>query len=217
MADGKHADSQPSRLKTSQPPREKLIILIVSRISSHDGWKRLTAVHDDYYSPETNTIPLPGNGKSLRSPGIRFGEGGSTPPIFEDAASPPGDYGQNFPSRTGGGGNTGGVKRTKSLMQKIKTMVRTRSGSVEGASSHMPHVTSGHYRPGLSAGQRSQSMTANLGYTRPAPATSPGWMNRELTEEENMVDEDEEYRDAREDVFAAGKARSQSVYVGGRR
>lgn len=160
------------------------------------------AVADDYYSPDSNPVPLPG--RPMRSPGLRLGAG-TTPPILEDATSPT-DYGSNFPSRSSANVNTGGVKRTKSLMQKIKTMVRTRAGSIEGAAP-MPSVSPGQ-RPGLSASQRSQSMSANLGYTRP-PVGSPGWVNRDVMEEEEgeVLDDD---------VFVE-RPRAKSVYAAGRR
>ena len=69
-------------------------------------------------------------------------------------------------------------------MQKIKGMVRTRSGSVEAAGPY------GSVRPGrLAAGQRSASMTSGYGGTR--PAISPGWDGPGVVEEEEMVDDDD--------------------------
>ncbi|WWC89899.1 uncharacterized protein L201_004828 [Kwoniella dendrophila CBS 6074] len=82
----------------------------------------------DNYSPEAFSAPLPG--KSARSPGIRFGAAANSPPVKEEAYSP---TGENPPAITRAAG-PGGVKRTKSLMQKIKTMrenpsLATRSSS----------------------------------------------------------------------------------------
>ncbi|WVQ69976.1 uncharacterized protein L199_008200 [Kwoniella botswanensis] len=82
--------------------------------SPNDGTVELA---NDYYSPESVSAPLPG--KPARSPGMRFGMGATSPPIREEGTSPTGEYPIN--TRVAGPG-PGGVKRTKSLMQKIKTM-----------------------------------------------------------------------------------------------
>nr|XP_019042366.1 hypothetical protein I302_08969 [Kwoniella bestiolae CBS 10118]OCF21296.1 hypothetical protein I302_08969 [Kwoniella bestiolae CBS 10118] len=62
----------------------------------------------------------PNDGTPARSPGIRFGMGATSPPIREEGISPIGEYPPNNGRTTAAG--PGGVKRTKSLMQKIKTM-----------------------------------------------------------------------------------------------
>jgi len=155
---------------------------------------------------------------------------GTTPPIFEDVPSPNGEPGAPSSYR-GGQAHAGGVKRTKSLMQKIKTMVRTRSGSIE-ESQHapMPLVLPGRYhgtgyaRTNAAAGggtfaggQRSQSMSAGLGYARPVAPSSPGWGEREVVQEDDEEGE-ERFEDAREDFAAAAeRPRAQSVYATGRR
>lgn len=93
-------------------------------------------------------------------------------------------------------------------MQKIKTMVRTRAGSVESATP-VPQI-----RPGFTAGQRSQSMSAGLGYHR--PAVSPGWSGGQVLEEEETVND--RYAAEDHDVFVDQRPRAQSVYTqGGRR
>lgn len=152
---------------------------------------------DDYYSPEM--MPIPISGRGVRSPGFRTG---TTPPILEGTVSP---NGEPYTVRPAGSANTGGVKRTKSLMQKIKTMVRTRAGSVEGTTTPVPQI-----RPGLSAGQRSQSMSAGLGYHR--PAVSPGWPGGQVPEEEEVMG-DERYEGPREEVRMSERPRAQSVYA----
>ena len=78
-------------------------------------------------------------------------------------------------------------------MQKFRTMVRQRSGSVESV--QVPRV-----HPGLHSGQRSYSMTGSL--TR--PAVSPGWPEGDyLVEEEELAEDhsDDRYANAHEDVF----------------
>ena len=85
------------------------------------------------------SVPNEGIDAPKRSPGI-FGLGPNTPPIREDTAFSPTleqpqaqraypQVGVNNP--IGGAGGGGGVTRKKSLMQKIKTMVRQRSQSIE--------------------------------------------------------------------------------------
>lgn len=119
-----------------------------------------------------------------RSPGVRLGHGPRTPPIKEESTSP---LGENPPARAGGN-----VKRTKSLMQKFKTMVRTRSGSVE-------HV---HAASVVAGGQnRSHSMNAGAGI--PRPILSPGGgIEARVLEEEELADE---VVDEGDDVFGQGR------------
>ena len=134
----------------------------------------------------------------MRSPGLWMG-----PAVADEGTSPTGEMAGGFVRSGSVPSNAGGVKRTKSLMQKLKTMVRTRSGSVEGASSQMASVHSGG--EGLGP-QRFQSMSAGFGgYQR--PLASPGWADREVVEEEEMMEEDEggdRFDDARDNVFNDG-------------
>jgi hypothetical protein len=178
-----------------------------SKVQSH----RLTSVIDDMYSPENGTVPLPSSGgRPMRSPGVRMPS--ATPPILEDVVSPYGDNGTAIGTRTSA---PAGVKRTKSLMQKFKTMVRTRSGSVEGQPG-MPQMQSGYVRgqgqkrPGLGGGQRSKSMSTMAGVSQPrlVPA-SPGWADRDVVEDER----EEEAVDQRRTLKFVEKPRSQSVYA----
>ena len=152
-------------------------------------------VTDDAYPTDAAAPPR------VRSPGLRLGLGPRTPPIKDELSpvSEKGGFGNMQTSGSAPGfGGAGGVKRTKSLMQKIKGMVRTRSGSVEASGPH------GSVRPGLSAGslganQRSHSMGSGFGVR---PQVSPGWNGPDVVEEEEMVDEDE-YRGgySNDDVF----------------
>lgn len=124
--------------------------------------------------------------KPLRSPGLRLGGGGGprTPPIMEDQAASPGGYatglGTSFENRQGlaggvGGGGATGVKRNKSLMQKIKTMVRTRSGSIENVSGAavppVPPVPPVPALPPQSSGPESASSSSASGTGRGALRT----------------------------------------------
>nr|XP_019013699.1 uncharacterized protein I206_01770 [Kwoniella pini CBS 10737]OCF52480.1 hypothetical protein I206_01770 [Kwoniella pini CBS 10737] len=134
-------------------------------------------------SPNDGTIdfsaPLPG--KSARSPGLRFGMGATSPPILDQGTSPTGEY---PPAITRGAG-PGGVKRTKSLMQKIKTMVRHRSESME-SDSNPPF----RYGYGGGEGQRSMSASSGQVHKGKVPLPSPGWEDRPaLVEEEELEDE----------------------------
>ena len=154
----------------------------------------LASVSEEVVPPEANNAALV-SARPMRSPGLRLGVGPRTPPIRDEGAnSPPSEISQN--SRSSNiPANTGGVQRTKSLMKKIRIMVRQRSGSVE--SGQLPKV-----RPSLGVGQRSQSMT--VGLTR--PATSPGWAENEyVVEEEHLADElpDDQFENAPEDVFGS--------------
>ena len=178
----------------------------------------LMKVGEDVYSPESGNMRLPANGnRPMRSPGPRMPA--STPPILEDVVSPFNESGPLPGSRAAP--PTGGVKRTKSLMQKIKTMVRTRSGSVEGQP-NMPQVHAGqgygqgYRKPGLAAGQRSKSMSTMAGYVQPViPLGSPGWADRDVVEEE-LEDEPTTER-SRAPGYTEPKPRSQSVYAATRR
>ncbi|WVO20786.1 uncharacterized protein IAS62_002086 [Cryptococcus decagattii] len=79
-------------------------------------------ITDDIYTPESISAPLP-SGRTMRSPGFRFGIDPRTPPIKEDSTSPTRE--SPPPLRavvTSTNVPPGGIKRTKSLMQKIKTM-----------------------------------------------------------------------------------------------
>ncbi|RSH80338.1 uncharacterized protein EHS24_008914 [Apiotrichum porosum] len=115
------------------------------------------------------------NNRAARSPGLRLGSLGAprSPPLPEDTAvSPTGDQPiGGFGSGGVGGRPGGGVKRTKSLMQKIKSMVRQKSDE------NVPPVP-----PAL--GPRSQSMSAASDTLGRHPPVSPGWRNAPVLEEE---------------------------------
>ncbi|ORY27199.1 hypothetical protein BCR39DRAFT_560142 [Naematelia encephala] len=162
---------------------------------------------DDMYSPESQTAQLPG--RPMRSPGLRMGLGARTPSIKEESSSPTGDF---PPQTTYSRGVAqplpgGGVKRTKSLMQKFKTMVRTRSGSVES----QPAVPSVYGR----SADRSHSISA--GGQRPAISPGIGRPEGQAVVEEELMDEmddDNQFADAREDVF--GTATEMGQWQGSR-
>ncbi|WVQ78361.1 hypothetical protein IAT38_000446 [Cryptococcus sp. DSM 104549] len=211
-------------------------------------------ISEDIYSPESTSAPLP-----ARSPGLRLGLGPRSPPIKEDSTSPTSDSAP--PLARGSGVVTatnvppGGIKRTKSLMQKIKTMVRQKPGQEPGqgrgydrgyekgyeqgsqawaqaygqehpmpgisqsysgatgigAGLGLGGVPSGGARPGLSAGQRSMSMSAGMsgsagtgagghtGLPMPSPALtdSPVLEEDELEGGDLFVDGHEAYPGAR--------------------
>nr|ODN95135.1 hypothetical protein L204_04483 [Cryptococcus depauperatus CBS 7855] len=109
--------------------------------SPHDG--TLDSA-EDAYSPESTTAPLPG-GRPIRSPTIKEE---TLSPVFENAL-PRGS------TATSTNAPPGGIKRTKSLMQKIKTMVRSKPGSEHA----MPPF--GNERLGVGNG-RSMSMNQGL-------------------------------------------------------
>lgn len=118
--------------------------------------------------------------------GFLFGKSSSK---GDDMVVSPGPDDQTFGGRASfsrGGGGGGGVKRTKSLMQKIKSMVRRESES------DMPPT------PAVAAGSRSQSMSAADGYTRdprrPSIGGRGGWRDAQVMEEE----EEEERMDTGE-------------------
>ncbi|WVQ71715.1 hypothetical protein IAR50_001256 [Cryptococcus sp. DSM 104548] len=135
--------------------------------SPQEGTVDLT---EDLYSPESVSAPLPG-GRPMRSPGSRFGQ--MSPPIQEEggAASPASETGPSSYPRGGVVTATnvppGGIKRTKSLMQKIKTMVRHKQDS-----DPVPNSTSfesGSYggtpgagMAGMGSAVRSRSMSAGI-------------------------------------------------------
>ncbi len=164
--------------------------------TSPQSSSHLATVSEDLHSPESTSAPLPG-AKPMRSPGLRLGLGPRTSPIKDEGTTSPisesmppisrSAHAQPYP---------GGVKRTKSLMQKFRAMVRQRSGSVES-------VQVAKVRPGLNAGQRSQSMTGGLA----RPAVSPGWAEGEyVVEEEELTEEpDDQFADAHEDVFGSAR------------
>lgn len=84
----------------------------------------LYVVTEDDYFPESISAPLPG-GRTIRSPGLRLGNDPRTPSIKEDTTSPTLESPPPFRAViTSTNVPPGGIKRTKSLMQKIKTMVR---------------------------------------------------------------------------------------------
>ncbi|WRT67268.1 uncharacterized protein IL334_004235 [Kwoniella shivajii] len=113
--------------------------------SPNDGTVDLA---DDFYSPESISAPLPG--KPARSPGLRFGLGPASPPIRDEGStSPTGE----FPPVANRSAGPGGVKRTKSLMQKIKTMRE----NPNNARSSSPKAYSPTPEPGLAASPSSES------------------------------------------------------------
>lgn len=131
-----------------------------------------------------------------------------SPPAKDGLPSPPAD-GVISNADLPGSGAAGrpGVKRTKSLMQKLKTMVRTRSGSVEssqGGDGVAPVVIPGRAgRRGSGLGQRMDSMYGGGGY---------GAGGRGVVEEEQVVDDDHQegddrFADADEDVFVGRTVR----------
>lgn len=184
-------DTQPSRTKTGEGLLARALLTVSTFMSSRSPDLHVI-VSEDAFSPESVNSALP-SARPARSPGLRLGLGQRTSSYSRDepspgAESPPiprsGPLAGLAPPSAGAG--AGGVKRTKSLMQKIKTMVRTRSGSVESANAPNPPLV----RPGLGPGQRSQSMTAGFGARR--PSLSPGWdVGRDVVEEEEVVEEDE--------------------------
>ncbi|WWC60957.1 uncharacterized protein I303_103534 [Kwoniella dejecticola CBS 10117] len=174
--------------------------------SPNDG---TTELGSDYYSPESVSAPLPG--KPARSPGLRFGMGAVSPPIKDEGTSPTGE----FPPAITRGAGPGGVKRTKSLMQKIKTMVRHRSESMESDS--VPPFRQGY---GNGEGQRSMSVNSGTGHRGKVPLPSPGWEDRPAVVEEEELEDDQDqiipgggqFDDADgEDVFGNGRRRVASA------
>ncbi|RXK38630.1 hypothetical protein M231_04136 [Tremella mesenterica] len=132
--------------------------------------------------------------KPLRSPGLRNAPAPRSPGMREDMPSPssempPGAYRTN--SNTAGGPPTGGVKRTKSLMQKLKTMVRQRASSIEDSANFRPQLP--NHRPLMHPGMRAPS--------------SPGWAEDDAVEEELADNMDGRYADAdAEDIFTSPRA-----------
>lgn len=112
-------------------------------------------VTDDDYFPESVSAPLP-IGRSIRSPGFRLGSDPRTPSIKEDSMSPTLESPPPFRAVvTATNVPPGGIKRTKSLMQKIKTMVRHKPESEHTLSS------GSNGRLGIGGG-RSMSMSTGL-------------------------------------------------------
>lgn len=115
----------------------------------------LYIVTDDDYFPESVSAPLP-IGRSIRSPGFRLGSDPRTPSIKEDSMSPTLESPPPFRAVvTATNVPPGGIKRTKSLMQKIKTMVRHKPESEHTLSS------GSNGRLGIGGG-RSMSMSTGL-------------------------------------------------------
>lgn len=128
--------------------------------------------------------------KPMRSPGLFTSFGARNSPVKEDPNAinedaPIGRPMSAYRTTSNQGGT--GVKRTKSLMQKIKTMVRQRAGSLE-SSDPLPVI-----RPSYGAGQRSQSVNHGLGSMggslNSRPMISPNAPPGALLEEEELVDE----------------------------
>ncbi|WVQ98833.1 hypothetical protein IAU59_005964 [Kwoniella sp. CBS 9459] len=130
--------------------------------SPHEGMVDIN--ENDIYSPESVSAPLPG--KPARSPGLRFGMGATSPPIREEATSP---TQENPPQVRSGQMGPGGVKRTKSLMQKIKTM---RENPNLGARASSPRGISPTTDSGL-AGSPSSELPPDLEKTK-----KPGFFSR---------------------------------------
>jgi hypothetical protein len=172
-----------------------------------------SVVTEDSYNTEVVNAPV-------RSPGLRLGGIGQRgSPIKEMSTSPISESGNypSFPPVARSGSNSqvpqqGGVKRTKSLMQKFKTMVRTRSGSVEsGYTNQTPVVRAG-------VGQRQPSYGAGQGYG------GEDVLQEEI--DDRVGGGEDQYEDAREDVFGApgqlggyagvGSGRRRTVSAGNR-
>ena len=177
----------------------------VSVNTSPQSNSHLASVSEEIASSEANNA-LPSS-RPMRSPNLRLGVGPRTPPIIGEGTYSP--TSENIPQNSRSGNvpaNPGGVQRTKSLMKKIRIMVRQRSGSVE--SGQLPKV-----RPNLGVGQRSQSMT--VGLTR--PATSPGGAeNEHVVDEEHLADEfpNEQFENAPEDVFGSAMPSEMGQWSG---
>ncbi|WVF72058.1 hypothetical protein IAT40_006870 [Kwoniella sp. CBS 6097] len=144
--------------------------------SPHDGMVDIN--ENDIYSPESISAPLPG--KPARSPGLRFGMGATSPPIREDATSP---THENPPHARSGQLGPGGVKRTKSLMQKIKTMrespnLAVRSSSPRGVSptteSGLAGSPSSELPPDLEKTKKPGFFSRSSGTGRNSPSKRPG-------------------------------------------
>jgi len=102
-----------------------------------------------------------------RSPGLRLGLGGRSPgPNVDESVLPPTpDESKARP----------GIKRTKSLMQKIKSMVR------KGDESNPPAAASGQHR--------SVSMS-DADMRRPSAVQTQSWRNAPVLEEETGYSDD---------------------------
>jgi hypothetical protein len=137
-----------------------------------------------------------------RSPGI-FGLGPKTPPIREDTAfSPTLEQPQAqraYPQAStgaavGAGAGGGGVQRKKSLMQKIKTMVRQRSQSIEDGGVTGP----GPSRPEIVV---SGPMVGREQYGVVSPGLSEGVLEESEEENGGRAVRGERVRDEDEDLF----------------
>lgn len=142
-----------------------------------------------------------------KSPGF-LGLGPRTPPIKEEggAFSPPLEQPQAQRSYSQSGGQSGaggaGVQRKKSLMQKIKTMVRPRSQSVEGGGGAESGPS--HLRP-HPVTVVSGPMAGPYGN-----ATSPGLSEGVLEEDEQ---DDDEAGAGIEEEATRGRRRDQEGYA----
>ena len=151
--------------------------------------------------PEDQSLDAP-----RRSPGFMgMNLGPRTPPIREDGAfSPPIEqpqaqrsYSQGHSGVIAGAGAGGGVQRKKSLMQKIKTMVRQRP-SVEGGG--------GEYVSGPS---RSTVVVSGPMAGQQHGLSSPGLSDGGGAQDENPMESSprrereagERYEDAQEEMF----------------
>lgn len=159
--------------------------------------------------------------KPMRSPGLFTSFGARNSPVKEDPNAINEDAPIGRPTsayRTTSNQGGAGVKRTKSLMQKIKTMVRQRAGSLE-SSEPVPVI-----RPSYGAAQRSQSVNHGLGSMggslNSRPMISPNTPPVAVLEEEELVDEPSgmprtappgtlsgfgQFDDAQGDVFGPGE------------
>ncbi|KAL7423996.1 hypothetical protein Q5752_001581 [Cryptotrichosporon argae] len=142
--------------------------------------------------------------KPSRSPGLRLGLGPRTPPVPEEGVGSPGseDGPRGAPSAFA---RPGGVKRTKSLMQKIKSMRcgtrrHPRDGSGQRSSSPAKYSPTTETRPPLPMASPLESptnMTAPLppssrrintsDLPRPPQRASPAKHRQEYFEEEDLA------------------------------
>jgi hypothetical protein len=154
-------------------------------------------VDDDYFDQS----PAPqASARPARSPGLRLSNGPRTPPITvtgsyaTDGVSP---IDENAPVGTG---QTGGVKRTKSLMQKIKSMVRTRDG--------MDSVPQKKGARSYSTGQQPRLSPSGGRFVRDGQDALPGHLVVEQADDD--IDDDPD-----QDPFATpDRIRDRSVSLG---
>ncbi|ODO10758.1 hypothetical protein I350_01355 [Cryptococcus amylolentus CBS 6273] len=142
-------------------------------------------ITEELYSPESVSAPLPG-GRPMRSPGSRFGP--MSPPIQEEGGAPsPGS--ETAPSSYPRGGVVtatnvppGGIKRTKSLMQKIKTMRENGNSPMRGKSgerSYSPHQREPSPMPSDGASEAASDHA-------PSPSTRSNGLPTPITEKEKQ-------------------------------